>query len=167
MSVTTTSTFASTGSSEDDSLAQPYGELTNTVRELVKVMHDGGIGQLEVRQGDLRISLKSSGFIEAEKVRREPVAFMTTTEVEPTAELAEVGHVVTSPMIGTYYSASGPNERPFVEVGDQVETGQTVAIIEAMKIMNEIVSERSGTVSEIFVRNGEPVEYGHRLMRLT
>lgn len=166
MSVTTTSTFASTSPSDPDNLVPAYAGLTNAVRELVQVMRDGGIGQLEVRQGDLRISLKSAGFIESERVRRESVPVAVATEEDNTIAQVELGHIVTSPMIGTYYSASGPNERPFVEVGQKVEAGQTVAIIEAMKIMNEIVSERSGTVSEIFVRNGEPVEYGHRLMRL-
>ncbi len=163
----TTSGLAATDNSEIKSTSQPYGELTNAVRDLVKVMREGGIGHLEVRQGDLRISLKSARFMDSEKEYDEPVHVRPTVTEDPPGDNVEVGHIVTSPMIGTYYSAAGPNESPFVEVGDQVEAGQTVAIIEAMKIMNEIVSERSGTVSEIFVKNGESVEYGHRLMRLS
>lgn len=164
--MTTTSERESTDSTDRSGTAQPYRELTDAVRELVKVMRDGGLGQLEVRQGDLRISLKSASFIETDRPQREPVHVVQAAEEDPGPAGAEAGHIVTSPMIGTYYGAAGPNERPFVEVGDRVEAGQTVAIIEAMKIMNEIVSERSGTVSEIFVKNGEAVEYGHRLMRL-
>ncbi|MGB5961720.1 MAG: acetyl-CoA carboxylase biotin carboxyl carrier protein [Coleofasciculaceae cyanobacterium] len=73
---------------------------------------------------------------------------------------------VKSPMVGTFYRASGPEEAPFVEVGDRIRTGQTVCIIEAMKLMNEIEAEVFGQVMEILVENGEPVEYGQPLMRV-
>jgi acetyl-CoA carboxylase biotin carboxyl carrier protein len=73
---------------------------------------------------------------------------------------------IPSPMVGTFYRASGPGEAPFVEVGDRVRNGQTVCIIEAMKLMNEIESEVSGRVVEILVQNGEPVEFGQPLMRI-
>ncbi|KAB8316893.1 acetyl-CoA carboxylase biotin carboxyl carrier protein [Tolypothrix campylonemoides VB511288] len=73
---------------------------------------------------------------------------------------------IPSPMVGTFYRAPGPSESPFVEVGDRVRSGQTVCIIEAMKLMNEIESEVSGQVIEILVQNGEPVEYGQPLMRI-
>jgi len=143
-----------------------FADLTETVRQLVQLMRDGGIGQLDVRQGDLRISLKSANAIEIERVPTEPAVIAApppnAVDVEPEAG----GHVVKSPMIGTYYAASGPNERAFVEVGDRVEVGQTVAIIEAMKIMNEIVSEYAGTVTELIAKNGEAVEYGQPLIRL-
>jgi acetyl-CoA carboxylase biotin carboxyl carrier protein len=153
---------------EEPAAATPaaYADLTETVRQLVQLMRDGGIGQLDVRQGDLRISLKSTQTVEVERVAPEPVVIaappLKTTEVEPEAS----GHVITSPMIGTYYAAPGPNERPFVQVGDRVEVGQTVAIIEAMKIMNEIVSEYTGTVTELIAKNGEAVEYGQPLIRV-
>ncbi|WP_353932088.1 acetyl-CoA carboxylase biotin carboxyl carrier protein [Okeanomitos corallinicola TIOX110] len=73
---------------------------------------------------------------------------------------------VESPMVGTFYRAPAPGEDPFVEVGDRVKTGQSVCIIEAMKLMNEIEAEVSGQVMEILVQNGEPVEYGQPLMRI-
>lgn len=73
---------------------------------------------------------------------------------------------ITSPMVGTFYSAPAPDEDPFVDLGDQVDKGQTVCIIEAMKLMNEIESEQSGKIMEIVVKNGEPVEYGQTLMWL-
>jgi acetyl-CoA carboxylase biotin carboxyl carrier protein len=69
-------------------------------------------------------------------------------------------------MVGTFYRAPGPDEPPFVEVGDRIRTGQSVCIIEAMKLMNEIEAEVSGQVMEILVKNGEPVEYGQPLMRV-
>ena len=73
---------------------------------------------------------------------------------------------VTSPMVGTFYRSPGPDESPFVEVGDRIRVGQTVCIIEAMKLMNEIEAEVSGQVIEILAKNGEPVEYGQPLMRI-
>lgn len=73
---------------------------------------------------------------------------------------------VLSPMVGTFYRASAPSEQPFVEVSDRIRSGQTVCIIEAMKLMNEIEAELSGQVIEILVQNGEPVEYGQPLMRI-
>jgi acetyl-CoA carboxylase biotin carboxyl carrier protein len=143
-----------------------YAELTDAVRQLVQVMRDGGIGQLDVRQGDLRISLKSAHVMEYEHSAAEPSQIAPERMSNSPAEPAATGQLITSPMIGTYYSAPGPNERPFVQVGDHVDVGQTVAIIEAMKIMNEIISEYAGTVAELIVKNGEAVEYGHPLIRL-
>lgn len=74
---------------------------------------------------------------------------------------------ITSPMVGTFYRAPAPDESPFVEVGDRIKTGQTVCIIEAMKLMNELEAEVSGEIVEILVQNGEPVEYGQPLMRVS
>lgn len=74
---------------------------------------------------------------------------------------------VTSPMVGTFYRSPAPDEPPFCEVGDRIRTGQTVCIIEAMKLMNEIEAEVSGSVMEILVENGQPIEYGQPLMRIS
>ncbi len=75
----------------------------------------------------------------------------------------ETGHVVKSPMVGTFYRASSPGAKAFAEVGDQVKQGQAVCIIEAMKIMNEIEADQDGTITKILVENGQPVEYGQPL----
>ena len=88
----------------------------------------------------------------------------TVLSVAPLDE--PVGHTVTAPMIGTFYSAPAPGEAPFVQIGDEVEVGQAIGIIEAMKIMNEIISDRAGVVSEILVDNAQSVEYGSPLIRL-
>lgn len=76
------------------------------------------------------------------------------------------GHVVTSPLVGTFYRAPSPDSPPFVEVGSQVKKGQVLCIVEAMKIMNEIESDTDGTVAEIYVQNATPVEFGEKLMRI-
>jgi acetyl-CoA carboxylase biotin carboxyl carrier protein len=73
---------------------------------------------------------------------------------------------ISSPMVGTFYRAPAPGEQPFVEIGDRVRVGQTVCIIEAMKLMNEIEAEVSGQIIDVLVHNGEPVEYGQPLMRI-
>lgn len=82
----------------------------------------------------------------------------------PAAAPAETGHVVKSPMVGTFYRASGPNAKPFVEVGQQVKEGDPICIIEAMKIMNEIEADKSGTIVKVLAENGQPVEFGQPLI---
>jgi acetyl-CoA carboxylase biotin carboxyl carrier protein len=81
----------------------------------------------------------------------------------PVAPEAEVGHAVKSPMVGTFYRSSSPGAKPFVEVGDTIKAGETICIIEAMKILNEIEADKSGTVSKILSDNGQAVEYGQPL----
>ncbi len=150
-----------------ESAAGPdYAALTRAVRELVEVMRAAGLHRLEVVQGDLRIALESGAPV--------PLAVERAT-VPPSAPLVpapsqappeEALETIVAPMVGTFYAAPRPGAEPFVRVGDHVEPGQVVAIIEAMKVMNEIVAERSGTIVEILVENGQPVEYGQPLMRL-
>ena len=82
------------------------------------------------------------------------------SDAAPAVAAVETGHVVKSPMVGTFYSASGPDAKPFVQVGSVVKEGETICIIEAMKILNEIEADKSGTVSKILVDNGQAVEYG-------
>ncbi len=89
-----------------------------------------------------------------------------TSKPAPQKAPAEDPAVVTSPMVGTFYRAPSPEDKTFVEVGDTVDIGQTLCIIEAMKIMNEIQAERAGTVEEIFAENASPVEYGTPLFRI-
>lgn len=97
----------------------------------------------------------------AENMQQE-AAQQDDTQREDAAE----GCIVTSPMVGTFYAAASEKEEPFIHVGDRVEKGQTVGIVEAMKLMNEIESEWDGTVAEIYVKNGQMVEYGQPLVRI-
>ena len=95
-----------------------------------------------------------------------PVAAAPTPAATPAEAPAETGHVVKSPMVGTYYAASSPESKPFVQVGSVVKEGDTVCIIEAMKILNEIEADKSGTVTRILVDNGQAVEYGQPLFMI-
>jgi acetyl-CoA carboxylase biotin carboxyl carrier protein len=93
-----------------------------------------------------------------------PAASAAAAEAAQAA--APEGHVVKSPMVGTFYRSSAPDAKPFVDVGDTVKTGDTVCIIEAMKLLNEIEADADGVVKEILVENGQPVEYGQPLFLL-
>lgn len=142
-----------------------YQALTDAVRQLVEVMRAAGLQRLEVSQGDLRIALESAPAVAAVPTAPlvQPGPTVSAPGAVPTPD--EQLEAIVAPMVGTFYAAPRPGADPFVRVGDHVEPGQVVAIIEAMKVMNEIVAERAGTIVEILVENGQPVEYGQPLMR--
>lgn len=151
---------------ESDS-GDDYSGLTEAVRDLVQVMNSGDLERLEVSHGDLHILLCARTATHVTAEARAPVGQEQNGAVPPpTPEEAQPWHQITSPMVGTFYEAPSPGEPPFVRPGDAVEVGQTVAIIEAMKIMNEIVADRPGVIEAMLVENGETVEYGHPLFRM-
>ncbi|HEV6964701.1 acetyl-CoA carboxylase biotin carboxyl carrier protein, partial [Roseateles sp.] len=92
-----------------------------------------------------------------------PAVAAAAAPAAPAAAPAETGHVVKSPMVGTFYRASSPNAKPFAEVGQTVKEGEAICIIEAMKIMNEIEADKSGTITKILAENGQAVEFGQPL----
>ena len=142
--------------------AASTGEVIDAVRELITMMSKGGISELDLSTGDVTIRLR--GATTAATVAAAPAS----AEHAPAGQAAvePTGHVITSPMIGTFYAAPAPGEAPFVQIGDEVEVGQAIGIIEAMKIMNEIISDKAGVVADILVDNAQPVEYGQPLLRL-
>lgn len=138
-------------------------EVIGAVRELIALMGRGGISELDLSTTDMTIRLRSSNGIASSA----PVTFVESGFGVSQVAIEPVGHLVTAPMIGTFYAFPSPGEAPFVQVGDEVEVGQVIGIIEAMKIMNEIISDRAGVVAEIMIDNAQPVEYGSPLLRLT
>jgi acetyl-CoA carboxylase biotin carboxyl carrier protein len=148
---------------QDNGTSSATDEVIDAVRELITMMSKGGISELDLSTGDVTIRLRgaSAGTAVAPAPHSVDHAPINAPSSEP------VGHVITAPMIGTFYSAPAPGEAPFVQVGDEVEVGQVIGIIEAMKIMNEIISDKSGVVSETLVENAQPVEYGSPLLRLS
>lgn len=141
-------------------------EVTAAVKELVELMRRNSLARVDVEAGDVKIKLRAGGMTEVVPSRGSaPVEYSSApvSDVPPAA----TGHVVTSPMIGTFYTAPAPGDPPFVRVGDHVDQGQTIGIIEAMKIMNEIAADRAGTVVEFLVSNAQAVEYGSPLLRLS
>jgi acetyl-CoA carboxylase biotin carboxyl carrier protein len=149
------------GASEEHAPGLPDG-LTADVRALIEMMVRGGIAELNLATGAVKLRLRAH---EAVRTANGAVA-MADPALEVAAVAEPEGAVVTAPMLGTFYRAPGPGEPAFVDVGDTIEVGQTIGIIEAMKIMNEIPAEVPGTVAEFLVNSGQPVEYGQPLLRL-
>ena len=133
------------------------------VEKLAKVLADNSLTEISIEDGEQAITLRKDviGAIPA------PVAVSAPAQQAPApapAEPAKKGKPLTSPMVGTFYSAPSPDAEPFVKVGQTVKEGDVVCIVEAMKLMNEIESEFSGKIVEICVSDGQPVEFGQVLM---
>ena len=138
-------------------------QLIGAVRELISLMGKGGITELDLSTGEVSIRLRGGAGANGAAL---PSHLPPTSAGDTAAPDVPEGHVVTAPMIGTYYAAPSPGDAPFVQIGDEVEVGQAIGIIEAMKIMNEIIADRSGIVLDVLVENAQPVEYGSPLLRL-
>ncbi|BAZ93201.1 acetyl-CoA carboxylase, biotin carboxyl carrier protein [Thiohalobacter thiocyanaticus] len=146
------------------------------VKKLIELLEESGIAEIEIHEGEesVRISRNSSSVqtvvqAAAPMPAAAPAAPMPAAgapAAEPAAEAAPAipaGHQVTSPMVGTFYRAPSPGATPFVEVGQRVNAGDTLCIIEAMKMLNQIEADKAGTVVAILVENGQPVEFGEPL----
>jgi acetyl-CoA carboxylase biotin carboxyl carrier protein len=145
------------------------------VGKLVQLLADSGVGEIRVKQGELEITVKAR--TEAPVPVRPPEAAyearvmpgkeaVAVPEGDPSSERNGSSHITRSPMVGTFYRAPTPGEEPYVEVGDRVGKGQTLCIVEAMKLMNEIPADESGEVVEILVENADGVEYDQPLFRI-
>ncbi len=135
------------------------------VKKLIELLEESGIAELEIKEGEesVRISRHSSSVVQTVAAAPQapapapPVASAAPAAVE--APAVESGHQVKSPMVGTFYAAASPTSGPFVSQGQQVNVGDTLCIIEAMKMMNQIEADKAGTVRSILVENGSPVEF--------
>jgi len=144
------------------------------VKKLIELLDESGLAEIEIIEGEdsVRISRTSAGFVPPAPIYAPPVqaAVPPPSSAAPAAAPAAPdvvdesdGFEVTAPMVGSFYSSATPGTAPFVQVGDQVNEGDTLCIIEAMKMMNQIEAEVSGTIKSIRVQNGDPVEYGQIL----
>ncbi len=141
------------------------------LQELIRLFESTELSEIEVEEDGRRIRLAKQPITENHVVpAREGATARSTAKPAPTLDaetealLAEGLVTVDSPMVGTFYTASGPSAPPFVQVGDTVDANQVICIVEAMKIMNEVVCKVPAIVERILVRNGEPVEYGQPLI---
>ena len=142
------------------------------LKKLIDLVQESGIGEIEITEGEEKVRISRQGpAAPAPVVMAAPAAIAlpaagapagAATAAAPTPEPPK-GHTLKSPMVGTFYRAPSPGAPPFVEVGQSVTKGQTLCIIEAMKLLNEIESDASGVVKSILVENGQPVEYGQPL----
>jgi len=144
------------------------------VKKLIELLDESGIAEIEITEGEesVRISRYSQNApaavpVAAPVVASEPpptpAAAPVAAPIVAPAEPEEEGFEVSAPMVGTYYAASSPGAAPYVQVGDRISEGDTLCIIEAMKMMNQIESDVSGVVKSIRIQNGEPVEFGQTL----
>ena len=146
------------------------------VKKLIELLDESGIAEIEITEGDdsVRISRHSPHLPAAPMAYAAPAPVTAPAPVEaapqaaapaaaPAAEPEDEGYAVTTPMVGTYYSSPSPGSPQFVQVGDHVNEGDVLCIVEAMKMMNQIEAEVSGTIKSIRVQNGDPVEYGQIL----
>ena len=150
--------------SQSSELSVPGVDLEQ-VERLLSFMSEHGLEEFEYAHGDLHIRLKKAITPPSDTPYR---ALPASSEVVVPGTAAPAGnlHIIKSPIVGTFYARPNPETGPFVKVGDLVEAGRTVCIIEAMKLMNEIEADISGEVVQILVENGQPVEYGEPLFAL-
>lgn len=147
---------------------------TDYIEKLAKVLADTGLTEISLEDGDQAITLRKEVVVASapQVVAAAPVAqaapaaapASTPAAAASEAKSAPKGTPITSPMVGTFYKSPSPDAEPFVKVGSTVNKGDVVCIVEAMKMMNEIESEISGTVTEICVEDGQPVEFGQVLL---
>lgn len=149
------------------------------LKTLIDLVQQSGIAELEITEGEEKVRISRGVPALMPHHAPQPV-YMAAPPAQPAAETPGAaappggaaapavpeGHVIKSPMVGTFYRSSAPGAKPFVDVGQSIKAGETVCIIEAMKLLNEIEADRDGVIKEVLVENGEPVEYGQPLFVL-
>jgi acetyl-CoA carboxylase biotin carboxyl carrier protein len=144
------------------------------VKKLIELLEESGIAEIEISEGEesVRISRYPQGMTVSQGPVMAPLQTAAAAAPPPAPAQASLppataapptDNSITAPMVGTYYSAAAPGAKPFVQIGDEIKVGQVLCIIEAMKMMNQIASEKEGRVVSILARNGEPVEFGQPL----
>jgi acetyl-CoA carboxylase biotin carboxyl carrier protein len=149
------------------------------IKKLIELLEESGIAEIEIKEGEeaLRISRMPTGNMAAAQLApmqmpmampavpmNSPMAAATAQAAPAPAAKAKANeHVITAPMVGTFYGAPSPGAKAFIEIGDEIKVGQVLCIIEAMKMMNQIESDKAGRVTSIMARNGDPVEFGQPL----
>ena len=149
------------------------------LKTLIDLVSESNISELEITEADGKVRIVKSdpsavGVPAGMQMMAMPTPAAAAAAVAPApvgtapvaaaaAPAAETGHIVTSPMVGTFYRAASPNAKPFADIGGSIKEGEPICIIEAMKIMNEIDSDKTGTITKILCENGQPVEYGQPL----
>ena len=142
------------------------------LKKLIDLVQESGIAELEITEGEEKVRINRigvQGHPAAVALPQPPALAAQSSMAAPLAapsvpEATEPeGHVVKSPMVGTFYRSSAPGSKPFVEIGQTINAGETLCIIEAMKLLNEIEADQTGVVKKVLVENGQPVEYGQPL----
>jgi len=147
------------------------------VKKLIELLEESGIAELEIREGEESVRISRQSKLDTSMMAMPPMQYAApppmsppaaaaaseSTAAAPSAEPEIAGHVIKSPMVGTFYRSPSPGAKPFVEVGQSVKAGDTLCIVEAMKLLNQIESDKTGVIKSILVENEHPVEYGQPL----
>jgi acetyl-CoA carboxylase biotin carboxyl carrier protein len=142
------------------------------LKTLIDLVSESNVSELEITEAEGKVRIVKGGGAAvhhaalpaaAIPAALAPAVAAPTASAPPPAAEAPTGHVVKSPMVGTFYRSASPGAKPFVEIGSQVKEGETICIIEAMKILNEIETDKGGTITQILCENGQAVEYGQPL----
>lgn len=138
------------------------------IKKLIEIIEESGIAEIEIKEGEefVRISRYSAAPAPIAYAPQPAAPVAAPAAAAPASAGGEeviAGHIVKSPMVGTFYRSATPGAKPFTDVGQKVQAGDTLCIIEAMKILNQIEADKSGTITKILVENAEPVEYGQPL----
>jgi acetyl-CoA carboxylase biotin carboxyl carrier protein len=152
---------------DDKTAAKSKSDDSALIRELALLLDETNLTEIEIERAGLRVRVARNVSVSASMPSYQPVASAPTVAVLAPGGVVDVAThpgVVPSPMVGTAYWASEPGAKPFIEVGAKVSVGQTLLIIEAMKTMNQIPSPRAGTVTQILIEDGQPVEFGEPLV---
>jgi acetyl-CoA carboxylase biotin carboxyl carrier protein len=141
------------------------------IKKLIELLEESGIAEIEIKEGEeaVRISRMPAAGMQPQMTHH--VAGLPAAPAAAAAPAAEIAapkpkaneHVITAPMVGTFYASPSPGAKPFVEIGDEIKLGQVLCIIEAMKMMNQIESDKAGRLSSVMAQNGDPVEFGQPL----
>jgi len=139
------------------------------IKKLIEMLQESDLKEIEVSQGDESVRILRSGLNEtgANKVIQQTEVYSAEPNIEQKIEPKKIeGNIIISPIVGTFYRKPSPDKDPFIKVGDSVEQGDVLCIIEAMKMMNEIKSDHSGKIVSIDVEDGQPVEYGQHIITI-
>ena len=139
------------------------------IKKLIEMLQESDLKEIEVSQGDESVRILRDRFVQTNgnKIIQQPDVFSAEPEIQQKIETSKTeGNVITSPIVGTFYRKPSPDKDPFIRVGDTVEKGDVLCIIEAMKMMNEIKSDFSGKVVSIDLEDGEPVEFGQSIITI-
>jgi acetyl-CoA carboxylase biotin carboxyl carrier protein len=140
------------------------------IKKLIELLEESNVYEIEIKEGEEAVRISRGGAPVMAQMAAPMMAPQAPAPVAPTAApeapAALAGHVVSSPMVGTYYKSSAPGAKSFIEVGQKVNAGDTICIVEAMKMMNQIEADKSGTIGAILVEDGEPVEFDQPLITI-
>jgi len=141
------------------------------IKKLIELLEESNVYEIEIKEGEEAVRISRGGApvmaqMAAPAMAAPAAAAPVASAAAPEAPAAIIGHSVNSPMVGTYYKSSAPGAKAFIEVGQKVNAGDTICIVEAMKMMNQIEADKSGTIGAILVEDGEPVEFDQPLVTI-